>query len=121
VAGDFEKDQAKEWVEKYFGEIKKGPAIPELEKRPANLQETKKLYYEDNFARLPELTYAWPTVPSYHKDAYALEVLATYLADGKNAPFYKELVAEQKLTPNVQMYNYTSELAGQLMLQIRAY
>ncbi|MDX1754184.1 MAG: insulinase family protein, partial [Salinimicrobium sediminis] len=88
---------------------------------PANLQQTKKLYYEDNFARLPELTYAWPTVPSYHKDAYALEVLTSYLADGKNAPFYKELVAEQKLTPNVQMYNYTSELAGQLMMEIQAY
>lgn len=121
VAGDFDKDQAKGWVEKYFGEIKRGPAIPELEKQPANLQQTKKLYYEDNFARLPELTYAWPTVPSYHKDAYALEVLASYLADGKNAPFYKELVAEQKLTPNVQMYNYTSELAGQLMMEIQAY
>ncbi|MDX1754240.1 MAG: pitrilysin family protein, partial [Salinimicrobium sediminis] len=72
VAGDFDKDQAKGWVEKYFGEIKRGPAIPELKKQPANLQQTKKLYYEDNFARLPELTYAWPTVPSYHKDAYAL-------------------------------------------------
>ena len=121
IAGDFDTEQAKEWVKKYFGEIKRGPEVAELEKQPANLQQTKKLYYEDNFARLPELTYAWPTVPSYHEDAYALEVLATYLADGKNAPFYKELVAKQQLTPNVQMYNYTSELAGQLMLEIRAY
>lgn len=121
VAGDFDTDQAKEWVEKYFGEIKRGPEVKDLEKRPANLEQTKKLYYEDNFARLPELTLAWPTVPSYHEDSYALEVLADYLADGKNAPFYKELVAKQKLTPDVQMYNYTSELAGQFMLKIRAY
>ncbi len=50
-----------------------------------------------------------------------LRCLANYLSEGKNAPFYQELVAKQKLTPNVQMYNYTSELAGQFMLQVRAY
>ncbi|WP_029034987.1 M16 family metallopeptidase [Salinimicrobium terrae] len=121
VAGDFDPAQAKQWVEKYFGEIKRGPEIKNLAKQPANLEQTKKLYYEDNFARLPELTIAWPSVPSYQEDSYALEVLANYLSDGKNAPFYKELVADQKLTSNVQMYNYTSELAGQLMLQVRAY
>ena len=121
VAGDFDTAQAKQWVEKYFGEINRGPEIKDLKKRPARLGQTKKLYYEDNFARLPELTMAWPTVPSYHEDSYALEILANYLSNGKNAPFYKELVAEEQLTPNVRMYNYTSELAGQLMLQIRAY
>ena len=121
VAGDFNTQQAKQWVEKYFGEIERGQEIKELEKKPSDLQETKKLYYEDNFARLPELTMTWPGVPSYHKDSYALEVLANYLSEGKNAPFYKELVANQKLTPNVRMYNYNSELAGQFMLQVRAY
>jgi zinc protease len=121
IAGDFDTAQAKQWVEKYFGEIKRGPEIKDLEKRPANLQQTKKLYHEDNFARLPELTMAWPSVASYHPDAYALEVLANYLSEGKNAPFYKALVAGKKLTPNVQMFNYTSELAGQFMLQVRAY
>ena len=95
--------------------------MEDLKKQPVKLKETKKLYYEDNFARLPELTMAWPSVPSYNEDSYALEVLANYLAEGKNAPFYQELVEKKKLTPNVQMFNYTSELAGQFMLQVRAY
>ncbi len=121
IAGDFDKQQAKDWVHKYFDEIEAGPQIERREKQPANLKETKKLYYEDNFANLPELTMAWPSVYSYHEDSYALEVLTRYLADGKNAPFYKVLVEDKKLTDNVRMYNYTSELAGQLMLQVRAY
>lgn len=121
IAGDFDPNQAKKWVNKYFGEIPKGQDITTRGKQPAGLKEIKKLFYEDNFARLPELTLAWPSVPSYHKDSYALEILAKYLAEGKNAPFYKVLVADKKLTPNVRMVNYTSELAGQLMLQIRAY
>ncbi|MFD2516748.1 M16 family metallopeptidase [Salinimicrobium flavum] len=121
IAGDFDKEQAKVWVDKYFAEIKKGDPIPQMEKRPVQLFETKKLYYEDNFANLPELTIAWPSVHSYHEDSYALEILANYLSQGKNAPFYQSLVEEKKLAPSVSMFDYTSELAGQFMLQVRAY
>ncbi len=121
ISGDFDKEQAKEWVHKYFDEIPRGPEVQELEKQPVNLLESKNLYHEDNFAKLPELTLTWPSVYSYHKDSFALEILANYLGDGKNAPLYKKLVEEKKLSGNVAMFNYTSELAGQLMLQVRAY
>lgn len=121
IAGDFDTEQAKEWVHKYFDEIPAGEEIERQEKQPVELSETKKRYYEDNFARLPELTLAWPSVYSYHKDSYALEVLANYLSRGKNAPLYKKLVEEKQLTDQVQMFNYTSELTGQTMLQVRAY
>ncbi|MCG9973302.1 M16 family metallopeptidase [Christiangramia crocea] len=121
ISGDFDKEQAKEWVHKYFDEIPKGPQIERLEKQMVSLEKTKKLYHEDNFAKLPELTLAWPSVYSYHEDTYALEILSNYMADGKNAPLYKKLVEEEKLSANVYMFNYTSELAGQLMVQVRAY
>jgi len=121
ISGNFDKEQAKEWVHKYFDEIERGPEMQELEKQLVTLSESKKLYHEDNFAQLPELTLTWPSVYSYHPDSFALEILSNYLADGKNAPLYKKLVEEEKLTGNVSMFNYTSELAGQLMLQVRAY
>jgi zinc protease len=121
ISGNFEKEQAKEWVHKYFDEIKRGQEIKELDKQMVSLSETKKLYHEDNFAKLPELTLAWPSVYSYHEDSFALEILTKYLADGKNAPLYKKLVEERMLSGGVNMFNYTSELAGQLMLQVRAY
>ena len=121
ISGDFDKEQAKEWVHKYFDEIPRGSDIERLDKQLVSLEETKKLYHEDNFAKLPELTLAWPSVYSYHDDSYALEILSNYLADGKNAPLYKKLVEKEQLTGEVDMFNYTSELAGQLMLQVRAY
>ncbi|MBE7640284.1 insulinase family protein [Salegentibacter sp. BLCTC] len=121
IAGDFNREQAKEWVHKYFDEIPRGPEVERQEKQMVQLEETKKLYYEDNFARLPELTIAWPGVYSYHEDSYALEVLVNYLSEGKNAPLYQNLVAEKELTDRVEMYNYTSELAGQIMLQVTAF
>ena len=121
ISGDFDKEQAREWVHKYFDEIPKGPEIERLEKQMVSLDKTRRLYHEDNFAKLPELTLAWPSVYSYHEDSYALEILSNYLADGKNAPLYKKLVEEEKLSGDVDMFNYTSELAGQLMIQVRAY
>ncbi|MBC3538709.1 M16 family metallopeptidase [Rufibacter sediminis] len=121
VSGDFEPGQAKAWVEKYFGEIKKGEKIPALEKKPVVLSQTKSLYHEDNFARLPELTMAWPSVYTYHKDSYALRTLATLLADGKKAPFNKLIVDEKQLAGRVNMYQNSAELAGQFMLSIRGY
>lgn len=121
IAGDFDKDKAKAWVKKYFDEIKKGDAIPTLEKQPVTLAETKKLYYEDNFARLPQLSLTWPSVPEFNKDAYALDVLSSYLAYGKKAPLYKTLVEEKQLTDRIRMYNYSSELAGELTLSVTAF
>ncbi len=121
IAGDFDINQTKAWVEKYFGEIKRGEAIPKMEKQAVILTETKKLYYEDNFARLPLLTVAWPSVYEYHPDSYALEVLASYLSKGKNAPLYKTLVEDKKLTDEIDLFQYNSEVAGQYMLSITAF
>jgi zinc protease len=121
IAGDFDTAQAKAWVEKYFSEIQRGEDIPKIEKQPVQLSKTKKLYYEDNFARLPQLTLTWPSVYQYHPDAYALEVLSSYLSEGKGAPLYKVLVEEHQLTDAVTMFQYGSEIAGQFMLQVTAF
>lgn len=121
VTGDFDTVQAKKWVEKYFGEIKRGEDVKPLQKRPGFVKETVKFYHEDNFARVPELTYAWATVEQLHPDSYALDVLTQYLSQGKKAPFYQVLVEDKKLTPNVAMFTYESELAGQTHLSVRAF
>ncbi len=121
VAGDFDPVQAKKWVEKYFSEIKRGEEVTPLPKRPGVVKETVKFYHEDNFARLPELTYTWPTVEQYHADEAALDVLAIYLTRGKRAPFYQVIVEDKKLAPGVGMFNSGSELAGQAALVIRAF
>ncbi|MDN4058098.1 pitrilysin family protein [Massilia sp. YIM B02769] len=121
IAGDFDPAQARKWVEKYFSEIKRGAPMQAMAKRPGVVKQTVKLAHEDNFAKLPELTMAWPTVEDLHPDSYALEVLAEYLSDTKRAPFYQVLVEDDKLAPAVQMGNQTAELAGQFMLKVRAF
>ena len=121
VAGDFDTDEAKQLVKKYFDEIPRGDDIAPLEKRPGRVEQITKLYHEDNFARLPQLTMVWPTVELYHPDSYPLDVLSTYLTQGKSAPFYQVLVEEKQLTSGVFMFNRASEIAGQYHTIVRAF
>ncbi len=121
VAGDIDVERTRAWIEKYFGEIPsvESPERPEL---PAlALTNSALLYHEDNFANLPQLAMAWPTVPQYHADSYALDVLAEILSDGKRSAFYQVIVEEEELAPAVRMGNGSSELAGKFLLQIRAF
>ena len=121
VAGDIDVAQTKTWIEKYFGEIPARPA-PEVPKpAPVQLAASRRFVHEDKFAQLPQLTLAWPTVPVYHPDSYALDVLGGLLADGKTTPFYEVIVKEDKLAPGVGMGNESDELAGRFTLQIQAF
>ena len=108
-------------MQKYFEEIPRGEEITPLEKRPGIVKETKYLFYEDNFARLPMLTLAWPTVELYQKDSYALDILTQYLSQGKKAPLNQVLVDDLKLTSSTFMYNRSAEIAGQMQLSVRGF
>ena len=121
VAGDIDVEQTRAWIEKYFGEIPSRPTPEVAEPPEVRLEETRRLYHEDNFGNLPLLTLSWPTVPRYHADAYALVVLSDLLTDGRSTPLYKVLVEEEELTPQVTTYHSAQELAGQFNFQALAY
>ncbi len=84
IAGDIDIAETKELVKKWFGEIPSGPDMEALQPMPVNLTETKSLYFEDNFATLPELRMVIPTIEDYNKDMYPLQVLGQLLSGSKN-------------------------------------
>tara|TARA_Y100000590_G_scaffold293956_1_gene331104 strand:- start:233 stop:3013 length:2781 start_codon:yes stop_codon:yes gene_type:complete len=112
IAGDFNKDEVKQLVQKYFGEIKRGPENKDPETQLVSLESTKRVYHEDNFATSPRLSMAFPTVNQRHNDAPALELLGQLLGDGKKAPLYKIIVEDKKLAPSLYAYSGTQEIAG---------
>ena len=120
LAGDFDAKEARKMVERYFGEIPKGGDIADPKPLPVQIERTKKLYHEDNFATTPQLTLAWPTVEQYNPDAYALSFLGQILSNGKKAPMYKILVRDKKLTSNVSVYNMSQELGGRFQVSVNA-
>jgi len=120
LAGDFNSDSVKMMINKYFGEIKSHGEVASRTAQIPTLEKTKKLFHEDNFANVPEITMVWPAPQSYQKDTYSLDFLAKILADGKKAPLYKVLVKEKKLTSRTSAFNNSSELAGEFTITIRA-
>jgi zinc protease len=120
LAGDFETEEAKTLIEKYFGEIKRRQEVEPLKPQPVTLSETKRLYHEDNFATVPQLNMVWPTLQQYTDDAYALDFLAQLLSSGKKAPMYKVLVKEKELTSDVRAYNNGQQIAGEFHIRVTA-
>ncbi len=121
LSGDLDIAEAKKLVEKYFGEIPKGNDVSDPSPIPVTLNETKKLFHEDNFAKAPQLTMVWPTVSQYTKDSYALQYLAQLLSEGKKAPMYKVIVKDKKLASSTPTYNNSQEIAGEFQVSITAF
>ncbi len=121
IAGDIEFDETKKLVERWFGEIK--PNANTIEKpqvQLVTLSENKRLYHLDKYAQLPQLSITFPTVEQFSTDSYALNTLGELLSDGRNSVFYKEIIENQKLAPSASAYNYSSEIAGQFGMSVRA-
>ena len=121
IAGDFDPAQARQWIEKYFGEIPRGPEAERAAPRPAALEGDVRLAHEDNYAKLPELTLVWPAVESSHPDAIALEALAQYLTDGKDAPLNRVVIDERKVAPSVGAGLQGGQIAGAFMVRARGF
>ena len=120
IAGDFDNDETKALVEKYFGELKRGPEVAALATQRTTLETTRRIYHEDNFARAAQLNMVWPTVEQFSDDAYALDFLAEILSDGKKAPMYKVLIKDKNFTSGVNAWNGANEIAGVFRILITA-
>ena len=120
LAGDFEKEDAKALVEKYFGEIKRRQEVEPLKPQPVTISETIRLYHEDNFANTAQLNMVWPTTYQYTDDAYALDFLSELLSSGKKAPMYKVLEKEKELSSRYYAYNNAQQLAGEFHVLVTA-
>lgn len=121
IAGDYDTEQTKAWIEKYFGEIPASDPVDDPQPHPVRLEETVKVYHEDAFAPSPELNMVFPSVEQYNDDQYPLDVLAQLLGGGKSSPLYKVIVEEKKLAPSVSVFQDSGEMAGAFRVRIRTF
>lgn len=117
IGGDVKPAEVVKLVEKYFGSIPKGPEVKPAILPVVTLDKNRYVSYVDNYAKVPLLVVAYPTVPNYHEDMAALACLAQVLGQGRNSILYQNLVKNQ-LALQASATSSLSELAGELFVQL---
>jgi zinc protease len=112
LAGDFEIDEAKALVDKWFG------SFPKLQK-PAHvvvpapeLKQDVRTELKDPFARLERLHFVWHGPANLAEDSLELEVVAAALGSEGWGRLTKRLVDDEEIAQSVWVYHSSSGFSG---------
>ncbi len=112
VAGDIEIEKTKKMIQDYFGPIPKGDDIQINTFVEAPIVSTIKAKYHDSNIQIPAILMGYRTPAQTNRDAYVLDMISTYLSDGKSSKLYKKLVDEKKKALQVFAFNGSLEDYG---------
>jgi zinc protease len=117
IVGDFDKAKTKQLVEKYFGPLKRGPAVTKAAVPQPVLTGAKKVVVQDR-VQLPRVYMAWMT-PAFFKPGDAdADAAASAIGGGNSSRLYKKLVYEKQIAQDVVAFQYSMGLGS--MFQINA-
>ncbi len=116
VAGDLETSKARALVEKWFSDVKAGPAPAPMTVPGVTLTGVQKKTITDN-VQLPRLYLAWLT-PAHLAPADAtLDVVGDILAGGKNSRLYKRLVYDMQIAQSVSASQNSQALSSYFLIE----
>lgn len=125
IVGDIDVAETRAMVEKYFGGLPRGGEVSRPAAPPATLATNKRVVLEDPKARLPQITFIWPTVGVHDADEIPLLALGAFLTGDRNsrtgdrtARLTKLLVYDRALATGVQAYQGSDELAGEFYVEV---
>ena len=119
LCGDFDPAEARRLIDRWFGPIPRGPAIPPLPGKPA-LEPFKPgrevRHTSVGGVPLPRIYLAW-RIPAYGTpEYYAADVASELLAGGKSARLYRHLVRERRLARSVAAFVLPVVTGGSAMI-----
>ncbi len=118
VVGDFEMEDAKKWIEQYFGGIASStlPAKPDIsEKRQ---EKEKRFTKEDKLAEKPAIAFAYKMPERNSPEYFAMGLIDQMLVQGQDSKLYLLLVQSKGYASGVNgginylgnMYNYSGPM-----------
>ncbi|MGB5403784.1 MAG: pitrilysin family protein [Robiginitalea sp.] len=116
VAGDLDIAKTKKMIADYFGPIPRGAEITRnFPKETPITQEIRKKTYDANI-QIPAAMVAYRTPGFKERDARILDMISTYLSDGRSSKLYKKLVDEQKQALQVGAFPIAQEDYGMYLV-----
>ena len=116
VAGDIDVPKVKKMIQDYFGPIPRGKDI--VRKKYVEEPITKPIFakgYDTNI-QIPAIMAAYRTPSFKARDSYVLNMISSYLTDGKSSKLYKKLVDEKKMALQVGAINVSEEDYGMYII-----
>ncbi|HYM60689.1 MAG TPA: pitrilysin family protein [Thermoanaerobaculia bacterium] len=119
IVGDFAPVEAKELVEKYFGDIAASGPVPPFtgNRRPAGAERRDSF---ESAVQLPRLYRLYHLPPMGDRDWIFGDLLSTVLASDKASRLEKSLVLERQIAQDVAAYVLPTEATGMLLLHATA-
>ncbi|GHN00574.1 peptidase M16 [Cytophagales bacterium WSM2-2] len=118
VVGDFEIEDAKKWIEKYFGEIAASelPAKPDISE--PRQEKEKRFTKEDKLAEKPAIAFAYKMPERNSPEYYAMGLIDQMLVQGQDSKLFQSLVQGKGYASSVNgginylgnMYNYSGPM-----------
>jgi predicted Zn-dependent peptidase len=107
LCGDFDPAEARRLIEKWFGPIPRGPAVPPLPGNPRieplhvgrEVRETV-----ESAVAVPRIYAAFRIPPYGEPGYYVADVLSEILASGKSARLYRSLVRERQIARGIAAF-----------------
>jgi len=112
IAGDFDIENTKKLIEKYFGDIPKGKTeiVRPKVKEPALGKEVRDIVYDN--IQLPAVIQAYRIPEQGNPDSYALSMLTNILSTGESSRMHKSIVDEQQKAMAVFSFPFPLEDPG---------
>ena len=119
IAGDIDKIKTRALVAKYFGSLRRGPAVVRPKVATPPITEEKRLVVPDR-VELPRVYMGWLTPPAYQPGDAELAMLAQILAGGKSSRLYKSLVYERQIAQDVEAGQDSRALTSTFTIEVTA-
>ena len=114
VSGDFEPAEARELIERYFGPIPAGPALPKFTKQPKPMKGEARETIKAT-VQLPRV-YRFYHVPKFGEPQwFAGDLLTSILGLGKASRLERALVYEQQIAQDVASFILPTEATGMIV------
>ncbi|MDT7688803.1 MAG: zinc protease [Acidobacteriota bacterium] len=102
IAGDFDSQEARVLVEKYFASIPSQAPPPPVDVSEPEEVAVRGELYRDPFAQLPAIMLGWKVPARRTPDFYALSLGTDLLLDGDSSRLYQRLVKDEESVVGIQ-------------------
>lgn len=100
IVGDIDRARTRALVEKYFGGLAAGPAVPPVDVKTVPPTAERRVVVHDK-VELPRLYMVWLTPPIFQPGDAEADLLASILGGGKTSRLYRKLVYDMQIAQDV--------------------